>query len=83
MGRFKSLFIDCTEAVHCCDKAQYNEATLAEKIKIHIHNLMCKPCKKYTRKNSKLTALVKKANLKSSTKAEKKKWKEHIANGTM
>lgn len=78
MGKFKSLFIDCSEANLCCDKAQYEEASFFEKIKIHIHNFFCKPCKKYTDNNNKLSALVKKANLKSCSEKEKETWKEEI-----
>ncbi len=78
MSKFKSFFLTCTEANHCCDKAQYDEATFLEKIKIHIHNFFCKPCKKFTDDNNKLSALVKKANLKTCTEEEKKAWKNKI-----
>lgn len=80
MKNFKSLFMDCSNTAHCCDKAQYDEASFFEKIQIHIHLLFCKPCKKYTENNNKLTELVKKANLKSCSEAEKKAWKEEIKN---
>ena len=78
MGKFKSLFLDCSQANHCCDKAQYDEASLMDKIKIHLHNFFCKPCQKYTSTNKKLSALVKKANLKTCTEEEKKSWKKEI-----
>lgn len=78
MNKFKSLFMDCSNTAQCCDKAQYDEASFFEKIQIHIHLLFCKPCKKYTDDNNKLTELVRKANLKSCTEAEKKAWKEEI-----
>lgn len=78
MGKFKSLFLDCSRANHCCDKAQYDEASLVEKMKIHLHNFFCRPCKEYTTTNNKLSALVKKANLKSCTEEEKKSWKKEI-----
>lgn len=78
MGKLKSLFLDCSEANHCCDKAQYEEASFMEKIKIHLHNFFCKPCKEYTDTNKKLSALVKKANLKTCTEEQKKSWKKEI-----
>lgn len=78
MGKFKSLFVDCSEAAHCCDKVQYEEASMLEKLKIHLHLFFCRPCKKYSEKNIKLTALMKKANLKSCTEKEKEAWKEKI-----
>lgn len=83
MVKIKSLFINCSQATHCCDKAQYKEASLFEKIKIHLHIFFCKPCKEYTDKNNQLTALVKKANLKSCTDQEKKMWKEKIERETL
>lgn len=78
MKIFNKLFGDCTEATHCCDKAQYKEASLVEKVKIHAHILLCQPCKRYTEKNTRLTELVKKANIKKCTEAEKIAWKKKI-----
>ncbi|CAM4272839.1 hypothetical protein [Gillisia limnaea] len=80
MTKRKSLFIDCSEAAFNCDKAQYNEASFYEKIKIHLHILLCKPCKNYTKKNTKLTKLIAKSNLKTCSEDEKKVWKEEIKN---
>lgn len=82
MSMYKSLFFSCSESVKCCDKAQYDEASFFEKMKIHIHIRFCKPCREYTRKNNKLSALVKKANLKTCTEKEKKAWKEKIREKT-
>lgn len=82
MTKRKSLFIDCSEAAHNCDKAQYNEASLYEKIKIHLHIFFCKPCKNYTKQNSKLTKLIEESNLKTCSEDEKKVWKEEIENHT-
>ncbi len=78
MTKRKSLFIDCSEAAFNCDKAQYNEASFYEKIKIHLHILFCKPCKKYTKQNIKLTTLIEKSNLKSCPGEDKKIWKQII-----
>ena len=78
MMKFRSIFVDCAEANLCCDKAQYDEASFSEKIKIHIHNFFCKPCKKYTEDNNKLSALIKKANLKSCSEKEKNAWRSKI-----
>ncbi|MCK8480075.1 glycine dehydrogenase [Psychroserpens algicola] len=52
------FFIPCKEANHVCDKTQYKEATLWEKIKLNIHLLYCKACRKYTKNNAKLTKLI-------------------------
>ena len=56
------LFVSCDDAEHCCDKAQYNESTLFEKIKLNFHLLFCRACRKYVSKNGKLTELIKKEN---------------------
>ncbi len=50
-----SLFIPCDEANHVCDKSQYKEASLLEKVKLSIHLMYCKACQKYTKNNTKLT----------------------------
>jgi hypothetical protein len=54
----RKIRISCKEANHVCDKTQYKEATLWEKIKLSIHLIYCKVCRKYTKKNTKLTSLV-------------------------
>jgi hypothetical protein len=78
MKKNNLLFIDCSEAGHCCDKKQYDEASLSEKIKMLLHMAFCKPCRKYASKNTKLTKLIEKSNLSSCPEEEKKNWKETI-----
>ena len=78
MGKFKSFLLNCSEANHCCDKAQYDEASFMDKMKIHLHNFLCKPCKNYSSTNNKLSAMVKKANLKTCTEEQKKLWKKEM-----
>lgn len=78
----KSLFMSCSESAQCCDKAQYDEATIFEKIRIHIHLAICKACREYTNKNVKLTKLIKESNLKTCTKEEKEKWEKEIERET-
>ncbi|WP_034889239.1 hypothetical protein [Gillisia sp. Hel_I_29] len=78
MSKRRSLFVNCTEATNCCDKAQYDEATFFEKLKIRIHIAICGPCKKYTTKNHKLTELIEKSELKTCTEEQKKQWQEKI-----
>ena len=78
MSKFKSIFVDCSKAGNCCDKAQYNEASLPEKVKMLVHLALCKPCRKYSNKNTKLTKLIKDCDLKTCTDEEKQAWKEKI-----
>lgn len=56
MALFK---ITCNEAAEICDKSQYNESTLFEKIKLMIHFIRCKTCRIYTKYNNKLSILIK------------------------
>ena len=51
------LTITCDEATTICDKSQYGEASLSEKIQLNIHLLICKFCKKYTKQNSLMTQI--------------------------
>ncbi len=46
------LTITCDEATAICDKSQYGEASLSEKIQPNIHLLICKFCRKYTKQNN-------------------------------
>ncbi len=58
------IIILCDEANHVCDKTQYKEASLWEKIKLNIHLIYCKACRKYTKNNTQLTNLVTKDPIK-------------------
>lgn len=58
MGR--KFFINCDEATTICDKSQYDEATLYDKIRLSFHLVMCKYCKKYTKQNHLMTDIFNK-----------------------
>ena len=77
--RSKKLFLDCSEAATCCDKAQYAEANFFEKIKLRIHLLLCKTCRKFSERNTKLSHLIKDSNLETCPEAKKKEWRETIS----
>ena len=73
MSKSKQIFIPCNEASHVCDKNQYSEASLWEKIRLTLHLAYCRACRGYSSRNSKLTKLMKKGNAKtidSKTKSE-------------
>lgn len=53
------LFISCEEAFHICDKSQYGEATLWEKIKLNLRFIWCRFTQAYVKKNRKLTKAIK------------------------
>jgi len=71
----RSVFIACEEARHYCNKSQYKEASLLEKIKLNIHLLFCKVCLEYSKNNTKLTKFVKKAGFKSMDPSSKEEVK--------
>lgn len=50
--------IPCNEANLVCDKSQYNECSFWEKLKLSIHLLRCKHCRKYSKKNAKLSSAI-------------------------
>ncbi len=47
--------LTCDEATSICDKNQYNEATLWEKIKLSIHIFLCEKCGLYSKQNNTMT----------------------------
>ena len=51
------LMLTCDEATAICDKNQYGEASISEKISLTFHLLICKYCKKYTKQNNLMTRL--------------------------
>jgi len=59
MSKKNSIKTACEKANHVCDKAQYKEASLVEKIKLNLHLLYCRACRKYTSNNQTLTKIVK------------------------
>ena len=52
------ILFKCNEANHVCDKSQYKEASLIEKIKLNIHLIYCSYCRKYSKNNAKLTKCI-------------------------
>ncbi len=66
----------CEKAAIICNKAQYNEATLIEKIKLKFHIFICEKCYHFSKKNAKLTHLCNKAKLESLSEKDKENLKE-------
>ncbi|WP_242204883.1 hypothetical protein [Aestuariivivens insulae] len=77
MGKIK-IVIPCNEANHVCDKTQYKNATLWEKIKLNIHLLYCRACREYTKNNTKLTKAITKSHVTCLDKTAKEKMKEDL-----
>jgi len=70
--------ISCEKASIICNKAQYEEATFIEKIRLRFHLLWCKTCSKFTRQNTDFTTLCDKAKLQGLSEQEKLKMKEQL-----
>ena len=78
MGKEKKIIVSCEDANHFCDKNQYREATLIEKIKLNIHLIYCKACRKYSTNNGRLSRLLKNPKLQSIDNATKTNMKEEL-----
>ncbi|QFZ53815.1 hypothetical protein FEZ18_02820 [Oceanihabitans sp. IOP_32] len=63
MSKKKKIICTCKEANHICDKVQYKEASLFEKLKLYLHLWFCGACKKFTKNNIKLTKKLKESKL--------------------
>lgn len=65
------MLLNCKDANHVCDKSQYKEATLWEKIKLTVHLIYCRACREYTKNNSKLTEIISKGKVEVMDNAAK------------
>ena len=54
----RKILINCEEATSICNKNQYREASVWNKIKLNIHVLMCKYCKTYSSQNHIMSILI-------------------------
>ena len=77
MSYFKFL-MPCDKANHTCDKTQYKEASLWEKIKLNMHLIYCRACREYTNNNSKLTKIISKSKVECLDKDCKEKMKKDL-----
>ncbi|WP_338358832.1 hypothetical protein [Yeosuana marina] len=71
MSKKLKIGIPCSEANCVCDKAQYDESSFLEKIKLNIHLLYCKACRKYSKTNSKLSSVIKHSKITCMNKKDK------------
>jgi hypothetical protein len=70
--------ISCDKAATICDKTQYGEATFWDILKLKFHLFMCKTCSSFSKKNTQLTTLCEKANLRGLSEQDKLTMKERI-----
>ena len=76
--RKRFLFISCEEAHHICDKSQYGEASLWEKVKLNLRLSWCKVTRAYTKKNRALTKVMHKAELNALNENEMIELKQRV-----
>ncbi len=60
-----NIFLKCNQAAQVCDKSQYKEASLSEKLKLKIHLLLCGICRDHAHRNTKLTQKLQSCNIKT------------------
>ena len=65
------LFISCEEAQHICDKSQYGESTVWEKITLHLRYFWCHITRAYVQRNKKLTRTIKTSKVQSLQQNER------------
>ena len=58
------MMLTCDEASKICDKNQYGEARLFDKIRLIFHLIFCKNCRMYSKQNTILTSCYKKHQVK-------------------
>ena len=63
MSKKIKIMVPCDEAHHVCDKSQYKESSIWERMKLYIHLIYCKTCRKYSRNNKKLSTTIHKAKV--------------------
>jgi len=71
--------INCHEGKMLCDKNQYNETTLWEKVKLNLYLVICSECRSYTSNNNKLSKTIKKSNISTVSTSEKEILKQKLA----
>ncbi len=73
--------ISCDEAAVICNKTQYKEASSWERFKLKFHLFMCRTCSAFTKKNTQLTTLCERANLRALSDNEKAQMKKRLEEG--
>ena len=68
----------CNDANHICDKSQYKESSFWEKIKLNLHLLYCRACRKYSAKNAKLSKVMSQTKIETINDSDKEKMKQQL-----
>lgn len=73
-----TIIFKCDAAAHICDKSQYKESSLWERIQMKMHHLMCRICRQHSERNTKLSQVIQIANLKTLPVEKKKELRDTI-----
>ncbi len=65
------ILFKCSEAAHVCDKSQYHESSVFERVLMKLHQMMCRVCREHSSENTKLTKVIEKADLKTMPEDKK------------
>ena len=72
------IIFKCEEASHICDKSQYEESSFWEHLLMKMHHMMCKVCREHSAINTKLSRLIRRADVKTLPDDARNKMKEKI-----
>ncbi|MBA6154541.1 hypothetical protein [Gelidibacter maritimus] len=72
------FIISKEEAFHICDKSQYHESTLWEKVKLSFRYLWCRATRLYVNRNTKLTKTLKSSKLTCLEHSERKLMEDRL-----
>lgn len=72
------IIFKCSEAANVCDRSQYAESNLGERLLLKAHLLICKICRNHSTLNGKLTQAIRKANLRSLPEDKKQELRKTI-----
>lgn len=75
---FRLFIISKEEAFHICDKSQYRESTLWEKVRLSFRYLWCRTTRLYVNRNTKLTKALKSSNLECLEYSERKLMEDRL-----
>ena len=67
------FFISCEEAKHICDKRQYDEASVWERVKLAVRLSWCRITRAYSKRNNKLTDVIKSSSVEVLKQDERQK----------
>lgn len=65
------ILLDCKKAGSVCDKCQYDESGPIERFILHLHIKYCGHCRKHSQQNTKLSRLLRDADLKVMPEQDK------------